>query len=101
MLTRLRAATSSQTSLADQLEETSCKLVKLRAPDIGVLFARMSLDLAPRSQAAVCGIAFSQALLASRRLEEALQAALQVGTISAADSFVWRYKSVVGDASGE
>lgn len=89
MLTRLRAATSSQASLAAQLSQASSKLVLLRAPDIAILFARMSLDLAPRSMAAECGTALSEALLASRRLEEALQAALQVCPISAVDSFDW------------
>jgi hypothetical protein len=86
MLMLLTATTLSQGSMAAQLKQTSSKLVLLRAADIGVLFARMSMDLAPRSMAAECGCVLSQALLASRRLQEALQAAVEVGSLSAVNS---------------
>jgi hypothetical protein len=56
----------------------SSKLVELHAPEIGTLFTRIALDLCPDWMAAECGINLSQALVASRRLEEALKVALQV-----------------------
>jgi hypothetical protein len=70
--------------MASQLSEISRKLVLLGTPDIGEMFARMSLDLAPRCMLAHCGSTLSRALVASRRLEEALEVAIQVGHMAAA-----------------
>jgi hypothetical protein len=80
-------------SLVSPMLLMSSKLVKLHAPEIGTLFARIALDLGPDWMAAECGINLSQALVASRRLGEALKVALQVCTM---DRLLPARASVIG-----
>jgi hypothetical protein len=86
---------NTQDGLIAGLLRNASKLVKLHAPAIGTLFARTALDLAPKRLAADCGVQLSQALVASRRLNEALATAVKVCVTRCGTSWL-----VDGEAGG-